>query len=525
MVRAVASRIVPRQRVSKAMARAAAAEAVMMKELAESADAPLSTARIPTRAGSNFKVANVGLRPMGNSRRIFLLNPYLEAEDMEGLAHRIHALSKSDAINSVLIASDDEDDLEMNCLPRYLSELDSPRSFAGLNIDFDPAPGSTWHVAGGYDPLQLAETMAAEGSEQKAKHLLQSIQKLALATKGEAMGENATRIPVITMPHGIVTDAGYAMCLGGYVIATQQTSFRILNPSRGLSFDPVGFSYILPRLGWNHKQRSAKYTGCGMLLALAGYEANCFDMVETDLATHFVSDSAALPLLEQNLASIPPWSQQRLVQNERRQYGRAPGRDVNAPFRNKTIAYVIEQLSEHSSNPNNSFPYDFTVTNADDAALDTDHVPWESGFFSSDLVDTAAHFDSIFKSADSVEGIMEGLREAASITLEGVEEKENAEIAKQILSRMEQQSPLALRVVHQLMKMGLGVNRTMEYCMDLERIAQLNMMQQSDFRGWAAHVRKHGGDEKKAPVFGSWKHKTVSEVTADEVDAILRESS
>ncbi len=525
MVRAVAARIVPRQRISKAMAKEAAAEAAMMKELVRNADAPISAARIPTRAGSDFRKANVGLRPMGNSRRIFLMNPYLEADDIEGLAHRIHALSKSEAINSVLIASDDEDDLEMNCLPRYVADLNSPRSFGGLNIDFDPSPGSTWHVAGGYDPLKLAETASMEGSEEKTKHLMESIQKLALATKGGESGENMTRIPVITMPHGIVTDAGYSICMGGYVIATRQTAFRILNPSRGLSFDPVGFSYILPRLGWNNRQRSAKYPGCGMLLALAGYEANCFDMVETDLATHLVSDSAALPLLEHNLASIPPWNQQRLVEKEMRNYGERPRSDSNARFRNKNIAYVIDQLSEHSSNPNNSFPYDFTVTNADDPALDTDHVPWESGFFSSDLVDIAAHFDNIFKKEDSVEGIMTRLREAAAKKSDDAEEQENMRIAKEILTRMQQQSPLALRVVHQLMKMGIRVNSTIEHCMELESNAQLNMIRQADFREWAAHIRKHGGDEKKAPVFGGWKHKTVSEVTLDEVDAILREIS
>ena len=119
-----------------------------------------------------------------------------------------------------------------------------------------------------------------------------------------------------------------------------------------------------------------------MLLALAGYEANCFDMVETGLATHLVSDSSALPLLEENLAAIPPWGQQRLVQNPRRLYGRKLDFNPNRWFRNVTIANVIEQLSEHSSDPTNSLPYDFTVTNAGDPALDVDHadaIDWESG--------------------------------------------------------------------------------------------------------------------------------------------------
>lgn len=514
MVRAVVSRVVPRERVSKAMAREAAAEAARMKQLAANADAPMSVARIPTRAGDNFKTASVGLRPMGNSRRVFVLDPHMEAEEMEGLAHRIHALANNEAINSVLIAADDNDDLETNCLPRFVTDLDNPRS-AGLNLDFDPAPQSTWHVSGGYDPVK-----EAEGSIDHSKYLLDSVRRLALATKGEETGDDATCVPVLTMPHGMVTDAGYALCMGGYVLATRQTGFSIKNPSRGLSFDPVGFSFLLHRLGWDHKQRSSEYVGCGMLLALAGYEADCFDMVETGLATHLVSDSSALPILEYNLASIPPWNQQRLVENPPRKYGQAHRYDPNARFRNKEIANIVEQLSEHSCNPKNSLPYDFTVTNAGDPALDTDHVPWDAGFFSSDLVDTAAHFDHIFKNEMTVEGIIERFRQEASKQSRDEKEQENIRIAKEILTRMERQSPLALRVIHQLMVMGRKINASLGHCMELEMSAQLNMFQQSDFQEWAAHVRKHGG-ESKAPPFGGWKHKDVKEVTAEEVDAII----
>ena len=40
--------------------------------------------------------------------------------------------------------------------------------------------------------------------------------------------------------------------------------------------------------------------------------------------------------------------------------------------------------------------------------------------------------------------------------------------------------------------------------MELEMKAQLHMLQQSDFKNWAAHVNKHGGDEKKAPPWIRW---------------------
>jgi enoyl-CoA hydratase/carnithine racemase len=516
MVLAVASRVVPRQRISRAMAKETAAEAARMEELARNADAPMSVNRIPTRAGANVKSARVAIRPMGNSRRVFLLDPHLEAEEMEGFAHRIQALSKNEGINSILIASDDKDDAEMNCLPRYVTDAHEP-NFGGLTLDFDPAPNQTWHVSGGYDPLKAAEMMSKEGADDKSLYLLDSMKQLSLAFRGDAAD---TRVPVITMPHGVVTDAGYALCMGGYVLATRQTSFRILNPSRGLSLDPIGFSYLLPRLGWEHEQRSSIYPGCGMILALSGYEANCFDMVETGLATHLVSDSDALPLLEHNLASCLPWNQQKLVQKPMHFYGQQPPSDANARMRNVTIANLIEQMTEHSSNPSNSLPYDYGATNMDDPALDTDQVPWDSGFFSSDLVDMAAHFDKIFQQEKSLVGLMERLRQAGAQQSEDPDEKEGIRVANELVERMERQSPLALRVVHQLMKMGGGRLATMENCMDREAKAQHKLLGRADFSEWAKHVRKHG-DESAAPAFAGWQHENVAAVSAEEVDEIL----
>jgi enoyl-CoA hydratase/carnithine racemase len=471
---------------------------------------------VPTRASSDVKTAGVAIRPMGNSRRVFLLDPHLEAAEMEGLAFRLRALSKNEGINSILIATDDKDDAEFNCLPRYVTRIQEP-NYSGLSIDFDPSPNQTWHVAGGYDPLKVADMMSEAGADEKAQYLIESMKKLALATNGD---EADTRIPVITMPHGIVTDGGYALCMGGYMLATRQTAFRILNPSRGLSLDPVGFSYLLPRLGWEYEQRSAKYPGCGMILALSGYEAHCFDMVETGLATHLLGDSDSLPDLEHCLASIAPWNQQRLVKKPPHYYGQTPPRDANAKMRNVTLAHTIDELAEHCANPSNSFPLDFTVTSADDPALDTDHVPWDSGFFTSELVDTAAHFDNIFQQEKSLEGLMERLREAGAKQSDDSEEQQDIQVANDMVKRMEQQSPLALRVIYKLMKMGGGRHATMENCMDREAMAQQKMYGRADFSEWATHVRKHGG-ESQAPAFAGWQHENVAAVSAEEVDEII----
>jgi enoyl-CoA hydratase/carnithine racemase len=516
MVRAVASRVVPRQRISKAMAKEAASEASRAVRLALNAELPMSVNRIPTRAGADLSASAVAIRPMGNSRRVFLLDPHMEADEIEGMAHRIRALSKNEGINSVLIATDDKDDQELNCLPRYLTQANEP-DFGGVSLDFEPAPNQTWHVSGGYDPLKVANAMSEPGAEDKCNYLLESIKKLSMATKGDGAD---TRVPIISFPHGVVTDAGYSLCMGGYVLATRESSFRILNPSRGLSLDPVGFSYILPRLGWEHEQRSSKYPGCGMILALSGYEANSFDMVETGLATHLVSDSAILSTLEHNLASIAPWDQQKLVKKTRHSYGQPPPRDANASLRNVTIANVIDQMSEHSANPANSFPFDFTVTNAEDPALDTDHVPWESGFFSSELVDIAAHLDEIFQQEKTLEGLVERLKEAGSQTSEDPDEQLGIEVAKNLVKSMGRQSPLALSVTYQLMKMGGGRLASLENCMEREAKAQLKMFGRPDFSEWAKHVTKHGG-EANAPSFAGWKHESIKAVSTGEVDEIL----
>jgi enoyl-CoA hydratase/carnithine racemase len=514
MVRAVASRVALRPRVSKAVAKETANHEAMMKHLAIKADAPLSVTRVPVGASATFESAGAMIRNMGTSRRVFLLSPHLAAEEIEGLAFRLKSMSKSESINSILIATDDKDDAENNCLPRY---LDSTPNYGGVSLDFEPKNNHSWHVSGGYDPLKIADIVLDASFDDQSQYLVDSLKKLALATKGDQM---ETRVPVITFPHGAVTDGGYALCMGGYVLATRQTSFRIMNPSRGLSLDPIGLSYILPRLGSEYKQMSAKYRGCGMILALSGYEADCFDMVETGLATHIVESSESLPVMEHALATTAPWDQQKLVKKPNHFYGQRRPLDANAKFRNVTVANLIEQLSDHSANEKNSLSLDYALGNVEDPALDTDQVPWDEGFFSTELVDIAAHFDKIFRQEKSVEGIIERLKEAGSKESDESEVQMGIDAANDLVARMEKQSPLALRVTHQLMKMGSAEHATLEMSMDREAKALQKLFTKKDFSGWAEHVRKHGG-EMLAPEFTAWQHKNVAAVTAEEVDEIL----
>ncbi|KAL3913230.1 MAG: hypothetical protein SGILL_006573 [Bacillariaceae sp.] len=544
MVRAVASRVALRPRISKAMAREAAAEATRIEELAESAGAPLSINSIPGRATDNYvdstvftklADASVALRPMGNSRRLFLLDPHLSGEEMEGLAYRIDALSKSEAINSLLIATDDQMDnsTESNCLPRYITQR-KELNLDGVALDMDPAPHHTWYVAGGYDPMAVDPT-----DSDQIEYLMDAQTKLAKAVLASGGGAGrGTKVPVITLPHGAVTDGGFALCMGSYMLATQETSFRILNPSRGLSLDPIGYSYLLPRLGWDFAQESQNFRGCGMILALAGYEADSFDLVMTGLATHLATDSGILPTLEEDLATMAPWNQQGLVRKNRQSYSQAfypqdrPPRDVNGEFRSKSIAYLIDQISDLSADSSSEFPFDYgAIYEGCDASLDIENVPWDSGFFSSPLVDMASALNDVFATEDSLEGLIERLKElgagaenAALLNSDNADEVSVASVAKDLAARMELQSPLALRVVYQLMKLGTGRLSTMDKCMEREAKAQRTLLAGPDFTKWQAHVRKHGGNEATAPLFAGWQHGSVKAVTAAEVDVILGDS-
>ena len=556
MVSSVASRVITRPRVSKTRIVATRKRAERMIEISRSAEVPLSVEKIPYCAGdytdniSDANFANASIRPMGTSRRVFLLNPYLDAQDFEGLAHRIRALSKNEGINSLLIATDDQNDycsanstgrntVNNNCLPRFLTNRNKI-NFSGVGLDIEPEPNHTWYVAGGYDAVQIPNVEDNEHID----YLLESLRKLSVAVHGSG---GRTKIPTITLPHGAITDGGYALCMGSYVLATAETSLSILNPSRGLSLDPIGFSYILPRLGLESKKSKANY-GCGMIMALTGYEANCEDMVETGLATHLISDSGILPILEEELATLPTWKQQGLVHKPRKFYGEngspdhqnrhlhqqnylqkqlqrnpnlAHAQDVNRKFRNRTIAHLIDQISDVAADSSNEFPFDYTAIyedGCDDASLDTDSVPYDEGFFCSRLVSMAADLEEIFNQEQSLEGLVELLNEEAA----KLDSNSATPIyAKKLVNQIEQQSPLALRVIYELMTTGSSQNASMENCMDREGKVQRKLMTGTDFRNWQRHIKKFGGDHAKAPLFQAWKHSNIQEVTKDEVDELL----
>jgi enoyl-CoA hydratase/carnithine racemase len=486
--------------------------AAVLEELAK--PVPPSVYSIPT-GSAGVGDSGVVIREVGCTRRIFLLKPHLSVDEIEGLAHRLRMLSKNAGLNSILIATNDDDDAETGALPTSAVEMDTYGSREDP-FEISHPDDKIFYVSGGYDPLEMYKT-GQHRDDAFVQKLLESVSELAMAARGDA---KTTRIPVITLPHGLVHDGGYALCMGGYVLATEDTCFRIMNPSRGLSFDPVGFSFILPRLGWEFQQPSADYNGCGLLLALAGLEADASDMMETGLATHYIDSPAALGTFERALSELPPWEQQNLYRKPIRYYGQPENKDdVNAEFRNVSVANLIHSFSTYNARGTDIFTNcesDFTLD--DDPSVDLDYEPLHVTR-ESDLVNYAATLDFIFKNERTVDGILNRLKEIAERGSTGEEVGKGIQVVKDLVKRIQRQSPLALSVVFKLMQLGAKKGESLASCMERERRAQAKMFKLQDFENWAKHATR----DLDGQPFAHWQHKHLSHVPSDLVDDIVGE--
>lgn len=475
--------------------------------------APKSVALIRDE-GVDTKNTPAFIRPVGCTRRVFLLQPHMTSAELEGLAYRIKVLTKNEGINSVLIATDNTDAIANGAMPSSLVDRNYPfLRDESVDEGFPPVPGQTFHVAAGYDPLQVY----TDKKHQDAAYvgtLLSNLTALASAVMGDP---NKTKVPTICVPHGIITDGGFAFLLSSYVLTTTESCFRILNPSRGLSLDPVGLSFLLPRLGVEFRQPAAQYSGCGMILGLMGYEADHNDMLETGLATNNMETPVALGLLEHTLSEISPWDQQGLLKNPVRFHGDAPVlTDHNAAFRNVAVADAIHCCT--SGRADGADMWTYKDPTFDDPSLDfVDPVPWHE-WRTSSLVDYAATFDGIFRENAELTGILEAFREVAGRHALDPEEQEGIDVAADFVQRLERQSPLAVSVVHELLRLGASRTETLYSCTAREKRAQIRMFAHQDFSRWAAHsVRNVDSD---AP-FNGWTHSSIAQVTSDEVAEII----
>jgi hypothetical protein len=468
------------------------------------------------------------IRGLGCARRLFLLEPHLTTTQLEGLAYRLRALTRNEGLNAILIGSESprsDDRFEEGFaglpIPDVIMDREDRERYSAWEFEpewasaLPPQPGQARWVAGGYDPLELYRR-GEHTSEAAVNALFDGLQDLARALRGKE-----SKIPTLLVPHGQITDSGALWLYSSYVLATEASSVRLLNPTRGLTFDPIGLSYLLPRLGREFNQPAARFPGCSLLLALMGYEADASDMMETGLATNYMESYAAMPILEAALTELPPWNQQALTKKPVRYYNdMEPVRDHNAEFRNMAVADLVHSVSAYRADGTDIWshgPDDHTLV---DPSRDFIEAVPDFDYRESDLVNYAATFHGVFNRESSVAGILERFREISAREVEHPEQEEGIAVAKEFVRHLEKQSPLALACTYRLLWMGSGKEETMESCMARERKAQTKLLSMSDFEKWARHQTRN--DEKPKEDFVDWKHKSVAHVTNDEVAEVLQ---
>jgi len=519
-------------RLTTKISPSAAAAKLAFAEVQAAPGSPSSVLSIPTvvRYGPVPTSAGAVIRQIGSTRRVFLLNPFLTGEEIDGLAFRIRILSKNKSINSILLSNapfECNSKLSQNLVfPTSALEQDE-RYIGGEGGGTFLGLGEARRVCGGYDARAL---YSCDVDEKRLT--LEAMMKLALATwGGQSTADRSepnvynSKIPLVTVPHGLLSDGGYAVAMGSYVLATEYSSFAIRNPLRGLALDPIGLSYILPRLGWEYNQPSANYP-VGSILALTGYDADANDMVETGLATHYFDSYAKVGALERSLAELPSWEHQRLVKQPPRTYtgqsiedAFSEPFDANAKYRNVSVANLMnamcsfdaagQELSEAPREDEREF-WEFE----DPSLVLKDERGRAFGDRESTLLNVAATFQDIFERERSVAGIMERLQEVSVKESADEEEVEVTALAKALLENMNAQSPLALMVVHRLMKLGERSTETLESCMKRELNVQIKLMGYRDFERWAKSGSKEGE-------FRSWSYDKVTDVTDDEVEELI----
>mmetsp|Transcript_37685 Transcript_37685/g.80501 ORF Transcript_37685/g.80501 Transcript_37685/m.80501 type:complete len:606 (-) Transcript_37685:36-1853(-) len=526
-----------------------------------------------------IRAANPGavVRPIGTARRVFLINPSLTPEEIDGLAYRIRTMASNDAINSVIVANPLEDatcngDMTDNatCLPSFMEEGETditnlknygerpygkkPEVIKNILHERFGDGLSMPYVSSGYDARKMHEMGMTIDKARLERELMVPLVSLSKAVRGSydvTINSSASKVPLITLPHGLVTDAGYSLLLGSYVLATHSAAFRVLNPLRGLAFDPVGLSYLLPRVGWEFNQASSEHSAAiARILALTGYEANAEDMVATGLATHYVGGPHKLNFLERALMDVNSHECQPLHPKPKKLYGQEHEKkyDINEIFHNVTVANVIQHVSEYDAAGASEYgcylkdeldeETGLFLKDKDPSTAMPDERNQMYGELSSDLVNWAATFREAFDEP-TVEGTMEHLREIAATRdqFEGrsgcEEDMMVAEQARSFVMNMEKRSPLALCVADRLLRLGTEQGETVDTCMEREMASQIRLFTKGngDFARWVESGKGVGlvempwGDSslmrKREDTFSGWAHSGVKEVSEDEVKEMV----
>jgi len=466
------------------------------------------------------------IQQFGTTRHIFVPNHHLERKEMDGLAYRIKTLSKNASLNSILLSNCTEQPGD-GLLPASAMEIEQTQRIS-MEDKVPSGFGKICYAFGGYD----ARKMYNKSADEKRKVLEAMFQLTASINGGaasnnsnseESSTKNVSKIPFISVPHGLITDGGYAFAMGSFVLATYDSRFRIENPQRGLALDPIGLSYVLPRLGWEFQQQSS-HLPVGEILALTGFEADGSDMVETGLATHFIGSFRKLGCLECALAELDSYEKQNLKKKLPSLYGTASkgGKeknkiDLNMKYRNQVVSNLLYSVSMYDAAGQEVGDFksssQFEMNEDPSIVLQSDTISLLEKR-NSMLVNIAAVFQDVFKGENCMEGILERMKEFASQEAVTKEDVEFVSIAMAMVEKIEAQSPLALLAVHRLMTEGKKQSETLEKCMEREKKVQLKLFEGGDFKSWAKSGVPKGH-------FRRWKHDSFSDVTSDELEELM----
>ena len=411
--------------------------------------------------------ANLLVREILSTRRVFLPSSSASVEELSDLALRLEAIGHNRQVSAVLMAPHD-DNLPLIATRRMLSSV---TQMSDHNDSNDKNQGIFFT---GY-------SMSSEKGTFPEK--LQALQKLVRIV------HSMSPAPAICVPHGKVCDGGYSICIGRYSLATECSSFQVLNPTRGLSLDG-GLSFVLPRLLFGASipnsvsNKNDLTVAIGNILALTGYEANCYDMVATGLASHFMQWEKTV-MLEHELSEMNP-------------FGDRSDFDI-------VLDEIIDSYSlgsTHKSDLLSQELSDWEIKTSDGKTLHT-VPPFRMGEdHGSRLVDLSVEFCEIFNE-ENVQGIVERLKEVQG-------DDEVISYAKTFINNIESRSPLAVHATFRLLNESRKLQKLVE-CLEREEKVQMRLFEANDFKLW-----KNGSRERK------WKHKCLSDVTNDEIEELFK---
>ena len=189
--------------------------------------------------------SNMLIREILAARRVYLPNNgyFQSVKQMEDLAHRLESIGHNNQVSAVIIAPHDNTNYKSSGDVEDVNQLPllATRSLSENYTSFmDPQEQVTFFLGTNWESEDYKQQFL---TLQKLVHI---VHRMAPA-------------PTVSISHGNVQDGGFALCIGRYNIATEKSSFQVLNPRRGLTLDG-GLSFVLPRLGFglSHLMKNKK---------------------------------------------------------------------------------------------------------------------------------------------------------------------------------------------------------------------------------------------------------------------------